>query len=172
MKKYILLLFFIQIIWSNVLEKKIDVGDLAPTFFLYDLNGKKFFLSEELQKNRTIAINFFATWCAPCVEELPLLQTFSENYDNISFYLIHVNNLVQNGKKRTEKSNDIKNLLEKLNIDIQVLMDKYAIVTEKYKALPIPKTVIISSDGVILFLKNGMISQNDHDLLKILEENN
>ena len=64
----------------------IKVGDQAPSFYLTTLDGRKFFLSDELKKGNPILLNFFATWCGPCKKELPDIYALSQTHKNVAFY--------------------------------------------------------------------------------------
>ena len=147
----------------------IKVGDQAPSFYLTTLDGRKFFLSDELKIGKPILLNFFATWCGPCKKELPDIYALSQTHKNVAFYLVDVSNLEQNGKKLVEKPEDVIALLEKLKINLPVLMDKYGLIAEKYGAFVLPKTVIINPEGILVFQQTGIISKDDPKLIKALQ---
>ena len=149
-------------------DNNIKVGDQAPSFFLTTLDGRKFFLSDELKIGKPILLNFFATWCGPCKKELPDIYALSQTHKDVAFYLVDVSNLEQNGKKLVEKPDDVIALLEKLKINLPVLMDKYGLITEKYGAFLLPKTVIINPDGMLIFEQTGIIDKNDSKLVRAL----
>jgi len=149
-------------------DSNLKVGDQAPSFYLTTLDGRKFFLSDELKKGNPILLNYFATWCGPCKKELPDIYALSQTHKNVSFYLIDVSNLEQNGKKLMEKPEDVIALLEKLKINLPVLMDKYGLIAEKYGAFLLPKTVIINPDGMLIFEQTGIIDKNDSKLVRAL----
>jgi thiol-disulfide isomerase/thioredoxin len=149
-------------------DNNIKVGDQAPSFFLTTLDGRKFFLSDELKIGKPIFLNFFATWCGPCKKELPDIYALSQTHKDVAFYLVDVSNLEQNGKKLVEKPDDVIALLEKLKINLPVLMDKYGLITEKYGAFLLPKTVIINPDGMLIFEQTGIIDKNDPKLVRAL----
>ena len=150
-------------------DDTIKVGDQAPSFFLTTLAGRKFFLSDELTIGKPILLNFFATWCGPCKKELPDIYALSKKYKNVSFYLIDVSNLEQNGKKLVEKPKDVIALLEKMKINLPVLMDKYGLISEKYDAIILPKTVIINPGGIITFERTGVIDKKDPKLINAFQ---
>ena len=147
----------------------LKVGDQAPSFYLITLDGRNFFISDELKKGKPIFLNFFATWCGPCKKELPDLYEMSQSYKNVSFYLIDVSNLEQNGKKLVEDPQEVKALLEKMEIEFPVLMDKYGLIAKKYGAFILPKTVIINPEGILIFEQTGIISKDDPELIQALQ---
>ena len=150
-------------------DNGLKVGDEAPSFYLTTLTGQNFFLSDELKKGKPVLLNFFATWCGPCKKELPDIYALSQTYKKVSFYIIDVSNLEQNGKKLVETPEEVRSLLEKMEIKLPVLMDKYGLIAGKYKAVPLPKTVIISPDGKLIFEQTGMIAKDDPKLIKALQ---
>ena len=79
-KKLLLLLLFAVIICNNT-------KDISPDFYLKTLDKKDYFLTEQFEINKYILLSFFATWCAPCRQELPLLDSLSEKYDKIQSIL-------------------------------------------------------------------------------------
>lgn len=149
----------------------IKVGQQAPKFFLTTLEGNKFFLSDELKIGKPILLNFFATWCGPCIKELPDIYALSKKYKNVSFYLIDVSNLEVNGEKLVEKPEEVIALLEKIKIDLPVLMDKYGLIAEKYQATILPRTVVINPSGNLEYVRTGIIDVNDPNLIQSLQGN-
>ena len=172
MKEYLIKYIFVSILTISFCfsaDNNIKVGDKAPSFFLTTLSGRKFFLSDELTIGKPILLNFFATWCGPCKKELPDIDALSKEYKNVSFYLIDVSNLEQNGKKLVEKPKDVIALLEKMKINLPVLMDKYGLIAEKFDAIVLPKTVIINPGGIVTFEQTGIIDKKDSKLINAFQ---
>ena len=93
---------------------QIKVGDDAPTFFVRDLEEKNFFLSDTLNLGRPTVLSFFATWCVPCRAEMPELDTLSQSYKNVNFYLVNVSGLTQGKAKMKEDPKLVKMMVTKL----------------------------------------------------------
>ena len=155
------------ILLSSTLFSQIKVGDKAPTFFAHTLDNNYFFLSDTLTKHKPIVLSFFATWCAPCIKEMPILDTLSQNYKDIDFYLVNVGGL--KGKEKQE-STKVKKLLEDLGISLPVLMDKYAKIVEEYGGPVLPKVVIIDQQGKIAYIKEGYAEGDELVIEKKLNE--
>ena len=88
----------IYILFSSVMAE-LKVGDDAPTFFVRDLAEKNFFFSDTLKTGKPAVLSFFATWCGPCRVEMPVLDTLSQSYSDINFYLVNVSGLTQGKSK-------------------------------------------------------------------------
>jgi len=156
------------------------VGEEAPTFYLLDINNKDFFLSQSIEK--PILINFFATWCIPCIEELPDLRSFDQKHANkVKVILIDESNMAALPEQKTSKDELIK-FIKKENIQFDVLLDKYGIVAKSYQVASmisnktnttqslvavLPATFLINQKGIILWEKRGKVTAQD---LRKLEE--
>ena len=163
MNKLLYSLFLFTVLFGN--DTVID--STAPTFYLPTLEGKNFFLSKSLKEGNPIVISFFATWCAPCRKEMPKLDSLSQVFKDVSFYLVNVSGLSGKEKEETEK---VKKMLLSLNVDLPVLMDKYAVTAEKYDALILPTTVVINPEGLIIYKHTGYEKGDEKELSIILEQ--
>ncbi len=134
---------------------ELKVGDEAPTFFVRDLTEKNFFLSDTLKLNKPTVLSFFATWCVPCRAEMPELDTLSQSYKDINFYLVNVSGLTQGKAKMKEDPKLVKMMVDKLGVSLKVLMDKYGKVAEKYEVKSLPKLVVIDGKGKIHYIHDG-----------------
>jgi thiol-disulfide isomerase/thioredoxin len=175
-KHFLVILMFSSILFS---QNESFVGREAPTFYLLDINNEDFFLSQEIDK--PILINFFATWCGPCIEELSDLKDFDQKHgDKIKIILIDESNMSILPEQKTGKDGLIK-FLKKENVEFDVLLDKYAIVAEKYNITEtiynkkdkkeyliakLPATFLLDKNGIILWEKREMFTQSDLDNLE------
>ena len=120
-------------------------GDkLAPEqmFTLKDLSGKDVSLKEELAKNKAVLINFWATWCPPCREEIPDLVRLHEQYQGQSFEVLGVN-LGESNKKASS-------FAQKMSINYPVLLDSDEEAATDYGIVGIPTSLLVKSDGTIV----------------------
>ena len=120
--------------------------------------------------NKPLLLNFFATWCIPCRKELPALELLSNEFNDIDFYLINVSGLKIRNKLLDEKPKLIKEMLNNLDVDIPVVMDKNAFVLNKYGAPLLPRVVIINEDGKIVLIWDGYAAGDENNLRDVLSQ--
>jgi peroxiredoxin len=123
------------------------VGKPAPDFELPLLAGGKFKLSR--QKGSIVVLDFFATWCGPCVQAMPQIDKVVEEFKDQKVKLVAVN--------MQEDQKQIKDLLERLDINPTVALDRDGAVAERYGVSAIPQTVVIDAEGNVarLFIGGG-----------------
>ena len=158
------------ILLSSTLLSQIKVGDEAPTFFVRDLAEKNFFFSDTLKLGRPTVISFFATWCGPCRVEMPVLDTLSQSYSDINFYLVDVSGLTQGKSKMKEDPTKVKIMVESLGVTLQVLMDKYGKVAEKYGVKSLPRLVVIDQKSKVHYIHDGYAPGDEKKLKEVLDK--
>lgn len=123
------------------------VGKPAPEFELPLLAGQKFRLSAS--KGKVVVLDFWATWCGPCLQSLPQIETAAREFAAQGVELIAVN--------LEETPKQITSFIERHKLQLTVALDRDGVVGEKYGATAIPQTVIIDRDGKIarLFIGGG-----------------
>ncbi len=124
---------------------------LAPSFEIELLNGERFSLSDNIGK-KIIIINFFATWCAPCKEEIPELNRFYEKHKEEQFILIGI---------AYEEEDKIKNFIKEHKIGFPVGIDKDGNIQKMFTVRGIPTTIFIGVNGKICFYEVGQIMNAD-----------
>ena len=128
----------------------LNVGNKAPNFILEDLDGKKVSLWEFAGK-KSLILNFWATWCPPCKQEMPLLQKYYEkNKDNIEIIAVNMQ----------EDPKIIKNWANSFNITYPILPDSGS-VKEVYQVIAKPTTYIIGKNGIIHKKKLGQLTEDE-----------
>jgi len=162
--------FLILLILISSTFAELKVGDEAPTFFVRDLAEKNFFLSDTLKLGRPIVLSFFATWCGPCRVEMPVLDTLSQSYSDINFYLVDVSGLTQGKSKMKEDPEKVKIMVESLGVTLQVLMDKYGKVAEKYGVKSLPRLVVIDAKSTVHYIHDGYAPGDENKLKEVLDK--
>jgi peroxiredoxin len=115
-------------------------GTVAPEFELPGLDGKQHKLSE--YKGKVVFLNFWATWCKPCAEEIPSMQMLHENLKSFPFEIVAVS-VDKDGPEVIEP------FLKKYGVTFPVLHDRKGRVKELYKTTGVPETFILDQNGVI-----------------------
>ncbi|MDP6853719.1 MAG: TlpA disulfide reductase family protein [Candidatus Marinimicrobia bacterium] len=154
----------------SVLSAQLKVGDPAPTFFVRDIAHQNFFLSDTLKLNKPTVLSFFATWCGPCRVEMPALDTLSQSYSDINFYLVNVSGLTQGKTKMKEDPEKVKKLIDDLGVTLQVLMDKYGKVAEKYGVKSLPRLVVIDQKSKVHYIHDGYAPGDEKKLKEVLDK--
>ncbi|GAB3066575.1 TlpA family protein disulfide reductase [Virgibacillus ainsalahensis] len=120
----------------------IEPGKQAPDFELETLDGDKLKLSE-LQGKKVI-LNFWATWCGPCRDEMPEMQEFYEEYGE------EIEILAVNLTDTENKISDVSEYIDEFSFTYPILLDKGGTVSDEYKgAVAVPTTYFINTDGVV-----------------------
>lgn len=118
---------------------------LAPDFTLKSNDGSNIRLSE--LRGEVVLINFWATWCGPCRQEMPLLDDLHERYRDMGFTVLGVN--VENSPEKA------KAMLADNPVSFPVLFDTNSEVSKLYDIDAMPTTVLVDRDGNIRHLHKG-----------------
>jgi peroxiredoxin len=147
MKTGFTLLSLIFFSGSVAAQSAIEVGKKAPAITMTKADGTPFALST--LKGRVVLIDFWATWCAPCVEEQPelktLYDTYSEHVKNNTFEILGVS--LDKNKESWQKAIDRFNIKW---IQISDLKFWKSPVAKLYEVDELPFNVIIDGQGTIL----------------------
>ena len=158
------------VLLGSSLFAELKVGDNAPTFFVRDLTEKNFFFSDTLKLNKPTVLSFFATWCGPCRVEMPVLDTLSQSYKNINFYLVDVSGLTQGKAKMKEDPVKVKKMVDDLGVNLKVLMDKYGKVADKYGVKSLPRLVVIDAKSTVHYIHDGYAPGDEKKLKEVLDK--
>ncbi len=115
------------------------VGAAAPAFTLTTYKGEKVSLDDF--QGRRLILTFWATWCGPCLKELPEFQTAYEQHRSGGLEILAVN--------FGERPKEIARFLNKTPVDLPIALDYKADVAARYKILNLPVTFFIDHSGVI-----------------------
>ena len=126
---------------------------LAPDFTLRGADGRNVRLDE--LRGQVVLVNFWATWCGPCREEMPRLETLYEKYRKSGFVLLGVN--------VDDDPHAALATAAKLNVSFPVLLDTDKKVSKLYDLNTMPSTVVIDRDGKMRFLHRGYHAGTEAD---------
>ena len=137
------------------------VGSIAPKFTLKDINEKTVSLDDF--KGKYVLIDFWASWCGPCREELPYIKELYKKYHNQGFEIISV--------AKDDKTESWKKAIANENIEswnhLFATKDNSTIITD-YFVNGIPHKLLIDKNGVIIGKWKGSGEINKHDLQKLI----
>ncbi len=126
---------------AGVVEEGFEIGDVAPGFGLHTPDGQAVSLSQF--RGRPVLLNFWASWCGPCREEMPLLQEISQDKELLD------KGLVVLGVDLGESAGTVQAFMKTNGYSFSVVLDASQIVAKTYNVRAIPTTFFIDKDGVI-----------------------
>lgn len=132
----------------------------APDFTLHAMTGANLQLKD--QRGRVVMVNFWATWCGPCREEMPQLNRLYEKYRASGFVLLGVN-----VDDDTSKAAEVA---KKLGLTFPVLLDTDKKVSKLYDLSTMPSTVIIDRDGKVRYVHRGYLAGYEDNYEKQIRE--
>ncbi len=119
--------------------------DSAPDFTLKSASGVNLKLSEF--RGEVVLINFWASWCGPCRQEMPLLSELHEQYRDLGFTVLGVN--------VEEDSRQARKLLEDAPVSFPVVFDSDSTVSREYDVAAMPSTMLVDRNGTLRYLHKG-----------------
>jgi thiol-disulfide isomerase/thioredoxin len=117
----------------------------APQFSLAARGGKTVNLAQ--YKGQVVMINFWATWCGPCRQEMPLLESIYKKYHKMGFTLLGVN--VEPDAKPAE------DYLKAIPVSFPILFDTKSEVSKMYEVSGMPSTIIVDRKGNVRVIHHG-----------------
>jgi peroxiredoxin len=116
------------------------VGKKAPLFTLKDIHGRSVSLSS--LNGKVVLINFWATWCPPCRDEMPSLNELYKRYKNQGLIVLAIS---------TDRSDSgVIDFLSKHPVDFGVISDPDAKTSRQYKVFSLPTTFLLDKNGVVV----------------------
>jgi peroxiredoxin len=156
-----LLIFLLAfgVVWMQSAKyEPLTVGKVAPDFELPDLGDKTMRLSDF--RGKVVFLNFWATWCKPCREEMPSMEVLYKNFERDGLVVLAVS------IDRVTTKKDIPPFVKSLSLTFPVLVDSWGQTDKRYKLMGVPETYIIDQDGV---LREKIIGPRDWTLLDNLK---
>jgi len=162
---------------DSIPDMNLNTGDIAPTWALMYAPAKFEFLKNwtvergarlrkfKSQPNRhVVVVSFFATWCKPCMKELPLLQNLYEKYDGqrVKWFLVDITEATRTSPG-FEDSPVAGPFLAKKGITMQILNDNRGVAKERYGAKTLPRLFVIDKFQMIRLTKRGFHEGEDFE---------
>ncbi|MBI3562782.1 MAG: TlpA family protein disulfide reductase [Gammaproteobacteria bacterium] len=137
------LLVMLGILTWNV--QAAPAGQPAPDFALPNIDGKNIRLKE--LRGQVVLINYWASWCGPCRQEMPLLNDIYKKYNKLGFVILGVN--------VEQDSNKAKGYLRDVPVSFPILYDMQNQLSKLYNINAMPTTVIVDRSGMIRYVHEG-----------------
>ncbi len=156
MKKLILAIAAF-LIWAS---PKVD--GQTPSFSLRNLDGELVSLNDSLGK-QPIILDFWATWCKPCLKNLPKLEKIYQDYAELGLVVLAIN---EDGTRSLSK---VEPMVNSLGLTFPVLIDENRDVMRLYRVNGLPTTLVIDRNKEIVFTLRGYRPGDEEALYKKLE---
>jgi peroxiredoxin len=136
----LLLAVFVWVIFDSFHERLVVVGDSAPDFSITADNGRT--ITNSNFGGKLLVLNFWATWCPPCIEELPSLNAFQRQFANSGVVVL--------GVSIDKDENAYREFLAKARISFLTARDPEKKISSEYGTQKVPETYIIDGRGKVL----------------------
>jgi peroxiredoxin len=132
----------------------------APDFTLPSTDGRQ--VSLQQYRGKVVFLNFWATWCIPCREEMPALERLHQTYQAQDLAIISID--------LKESADQVKAFLQKHNLSFPSLLDQNGSVFRDYLVVGMPTTYLIGRDGTILARGVGGRDWTRAEALQLIQE--
>jgi len=135
-------------------------GDPLPDFTLRDLQGRSHTLHD--YRGKVVMVNFWATYCGPCIKEIPSMQRLKQKMAGKPFVILAID--------MAEEKSDIEAFLKqhKIHTDFPVLLNPEGDVVEQWMITAVPTTFVIDPDGTIRYALFGGIEWDKADVVETI----
>ncbi len=137
-----------------------ELSGPAPDFTLKSNKGKNLKLSE--YRGEVILLNFWASWCGPCRQEMPELEKLQARYQDYGFTILGVN--VEEDPSKADK------VLKKTPVSFPILYDTSNKVSKAFDVRAMPSTVMIDRDGNMRYLHKGYVPGDEAEYAKWIKK--
>lgn len=135
-------------------------ADAAPDFTLKSSTGENIRLAE--QRGQVVMLNFWASWCGPCREEMPLLDKLNSKYGKMGFVMYGINT--------DQDIAEAKNVLNKIKVNYPILFDPESKLSTLYNVDSMPFSVFIDKKGQIRHIHKGYVLGDEEKYVKQIKE--
>ena len=133
---------------------------IPPPLRLTDLDGKIHDLAD--YKGKVVLVNFWASWCPPCVHEMPSMQRLKEKMAGKPFVILGVN--------MAEPEQEVRDFLAtKVKVDFPILMDHDGAALKAWKVFVFPTSFVVGPDGTIRYGLYGELEWDTEEIIRVLE---
>lgn len=129
-------------------------------FTLEDITGKTHSLSQ--YQGKVVVVNFWASWCPPCVHEMPSMSSLFDEMAGKPFTILAIN-LGENPK-------DIRKFLDSYPVSFPVLLDPQQALPRKWKVFAFPTSYLLDRNGIVRYSVAGGIDWEDEEVIKVISD--
>ncbi|WP_084245450.1 thiol-disulfide oxidoreductase ResA [Planomicrobium okeanokoites] len=141
-------------IYNSVTADDVEVlrvGDKAPDFTLEDMEGNRHKLSD--YQGEGVFLNFWGTWCEPCVKEMPAMDRQYKEYEEQGVHILAVN--------IAQSDFEVQSFADRFDLSFPIAIDKSRSVMTAYNIRPLPTTVLVNPEGDIQRIITGEMTEQD-----------
>ncbi len=145
---------------AGAAELKPWTGGATPPLVLQDLHGRMHRLAD--YRGKVVLVNFWATWCEPCRDEMPSIERLRQSLAGKPFEVLAVN--------IGEPLGRIERFLEKMPLGFPMLLDRDTAAAKAWKARVVPATFLVGADGRIRYMHYGELDWSSEPVRKRVAE--
>jgi thiol-disulfide isomerase/thioredoxin len=149
----------LSLLYENVGLSVPNSRVLAPDFQLEDLEGKM--VSLKSFRGKIVLLNFWATWCKPCVDEMPDIERVHRRYKDDNLVVLAIN--------FGENKEKVQGFVSRQKLSFTVLLDKTKEVSHRYRTFALPTTYLVDREGYLMAGTVGGLNWKSPDLPKLME---
>jgi peroxiredoxin len=148
-------------VFNDIGPEELTVGQPAPDFTFPGLDGKMISLSDT--KGKVVLVNIWATWCPPCVDEMPSLQTLYQAFKDENFEILAVS-IDSAGLEA------VAPFMQKHKLTFPALIASQATMQSIYKITGVPDTFIIDKEGILIKKIIGPLNWSSPEVFRLIRE--
>ncbi len=141
--------------------RPLQEGRAAPDFTFPDLDGRKVSLSDF--RGKVVLVNIWATWCPPCRDEMPSMQTLYERFKGGQFEILAVS-IDGNGREA------VAPFMQQMNLSFPVLLDPKGKIQRLYRITGVPESFIVDREGILVNKVVGPMDWSSPQVFGFFEE--
>jgi len=138
--------------------RKVD-GVKPPPLALKDISGKTHDLKS--YRGKVVLVNFWATWCPPCREEMPSMQRLKEKMAGRDFVMLGINS--------AEPPDEVGRFLELIKVDFPILYDPKGHITKRWKVYGLPTSFLVDKEGKVRYTLTGTKEWDEKEAVSLIE---
>lgn len=139
---------------------KVNDSKVMPPFKLADMQGRQSSFGDF--RGRITLVNFWATWCPPCVEEVPSLNRLAERYSGQPFAVVSID--------FRESTETVAEFMQKVAVDFPVLLDGDGKASMSWKVFSLPSSFIVDGQGRLRYSANRAIDWDSPEVWRVVDE--